>query len=76
MRFLGANVNKALKTSNPWRGLLHHHNRVKEIREFPNLGYCDVSAGGLVEKLERRGESGIPVAIYPTHRTDQGKWDA
>ena len=76
MRFSGANVNKALKTSSPGGGLFHHHNKAKEIREFPNLGYCDISASGLVGKLKRRGESGILVAIYPTYRTDQGKWDA
>ena len=66
MRFPGANVNKALRTSNPGGWLPHHCNKVKEIREFPNLGYCDISASGLVGKLKRRGESGIPVPIYPT----------
>ncbi|KAF8549066.1 hypothetical protein OG21DRAFT_1500623 [Imleria badia] len=55
--YIRANVSKALKACNS-EGvkLLHHRNKVEEIRDFPNVGYCDVS--GQVEKLQRRGKMG------------------
>ena len=61
MRFSGANVSKAMKSCNPEGGKLPHHNKVEEIREFPNVGDCNVS--GMVEKLKFRGEFGATVVI-------------
>lgn len=68
MRTTGANVGKALKACNPEGGkLLHHRNKVEKIREFPNMGYCDVS--GQVGKLKRCGEFGAPAVIQATYRS-------
>ena len=53
--------------------LLHHRNKVEEIREFPNVGYCDVS--GQIGKLKGRGEFGAPIVIYAAYSTGQEKWD-
>lgn len=55
MRFTGAHVGKAIKACNPEGGrLLHHRNKIEEVREFPNVGYCDLS--GQAGKLKHRGE--------------------
>ena len=65
MCLLGGNVAKAMKACNPEGGkLLHHRNKVEEIREFANEGYCDVS--GMVGQLKLRGEFGASVVIHPT----------
>jgi hypothetical protein len=65
MRLSGSNVGKAMKACHPEGGkLLHHHNKMEEIREFPNLGYCDVS--GMVGQLKLCGEF---VAFVVTHAT-------
>jgi hypothetical protein len=69
MRLSGANVGKAMKACNPEGGkllpsLLHHRNKVEEIREFPNVGYCDVS--GMAGKLRLRGEFWASVVIHAT----------
>ena len=54
-----------MQACNPEGGkLLHHRHKVEETREFPNVGYCDVS--GLVGKLTRRGEFGASVVIRTT----------
>jgi hypothetical protein len=54
-----------MKACNPEGGkLLHHRHKVKETREFPNVGYCDVS--GLVGKLKRLGEFRASVVIHAT----------
>ena len=67
MRLSGANVGKAMKGCNPEGGkLLHHRSKVEEIREFPNAGYCDVSA--MVGKLKLRGEFEASVVIHATYR--------
>lgn len=65
MRFAGAHVGKAIKACNPEGGkLLHHRNKVEEIRDFPNAGYCDLS--GQAGKLKRRGEFGA-LGTYSFH---------
>ncbi|KAF8552603.1 hypothetical protein OG21DRAFT_1443221 [Imleria badia] len=62
--YIRANVSKALKACHPEGGkLLHHRNKVEEIREFPNEGYCDVS--GQVGKLKRCGTMG-DVQVFTT----------
>jgi hypothetical protein len=74
MHLSGANVGKAMKACNPEGGkLLHHRNKVEEIREFPNVGYCDLS--GMLGKLKRRGEFWVSIVIHATQRTRQEKWD-
>ena len=61
----GANVGKAMKACNPEGGkLLHHRNKVEEIREFANVGYCDVS--GMVGQLKLSGEFVASVVIHAT----------
>ena len=61
----GENVGRAMQACNPEGGkLLHHRHKVEETREFPNVGYCDVS--GLVGKLTRRGEFWASVVIRTT----------
>lgn len=58
MRFLGANINMAIKACNPEEGqLLHHLNNMEVIKEFLNDGYCDVS--GQVDNLKLVGELGV-----------------
>ncbi|KAG6375323.1 hypothetical protein JVT61DRAFT_3551 [Boletus reticuloceps] len=53
--YIRANVNKAMNVCKPAGGkLLHHHNKVEDVRDFPNTGYCDVS--GQVEQMKLRGE--------------------
>ena len=65
MGLSGENVGKAVKACNPEGGtLLHHRNKVEEIGDFPNVGYCDVS--GMVGTLKRRGELGASVVIHAT----------
>ena len=71
IRLSGANVGKAMKACNPEGGkLLHHRNKVAEIREFPDVGYCDVS--GMIGKLRIRGEFEPAVVIHATE-TMSGK---
>jgi hypothetical protein len=57
-RFLGANINMAIKACSPEKGqLLHHLNHMEVIKEFLNDGYCDVS--GQVDNLKLVGELGV-----------------
>ncbi|KAF8125469.1 hypothetical protein EV363DRAFT_1402460 [Boletus edulis] len=59
-----ANVNKAMNVCKPAGGkLLHHRNKVDDVRDFPNTGYCDVS--GQVEQMKLRGKIG-QVKVFTT----------
>ncbi|KAF8415202.1 hypothetical protein L210DRAFT_3465017 [Boletus edulis BED1] len=62
--YIRANVNKAMNVCKPAGGkLLHHRNKVDDVRDFPNTGYCDVS--GQVEQMKLRGKIG-QVKVFTT----------
>jgi len=64
-RFLGANINTAIKACNPEGGqLLNHLNNMEMIKEFLNDGYCDVS--GQVDNLRLVGE--LEVSFHAKQR--------